>query len=280
MSSNLRGRMRGYLSTVRAGLVLVHANMLRVALTARRARLKAYADAMFKLYMESRCPEIEFVEFGDALRLLEIDPINIQATLFDLGGYRGRPDWERMFLASVVRSRGKLSCFEIGTAAGNTTVLLASNTQATVYTLDLPDAEGWEPSLIRLGSDDVVRKSRKRAEFIGRHPQSNIVELTGDSARFDYSEYHDRIGVFFVDGAHSLEYVRSDTMNAAWCCQDGGVVIWDDFTTTRDVTDYVRELKAAGVELFGLKGTRLAFTRDIPRLRGISRSLGFQEPGL
>ena len=275
MSSNIRGRMRGYISTVLAALDLFHFNMLRVTLTSPSVKRRAYMDAAFKLSMESRCGDIDFVEFGDALRLLDIDPINIQVALFDLGGYRGRPDWERLFLASVARSRGPRPCFEIGTAAGNTTVLLAANTTAEVYTLDLPDSAASVPALTRLGSDDAVRSSRKRAEFISRHPQANIVELVGDSAGFDYTCYHDRIGLFFVDGAHSHEYVKSDTMNAAWCCHDDGVIVWDDFTTTRDVTTYLRELRADGVKLFGIRGTRLAFTRDIDRLRQISASLGF-----
>lgn len=270
MSSNIRGRIRGYLSTATAGLNLVHINMLKVALTAPRTRVKAYADSAFKLYMESRCRDIDFVEFGDALRLLGLDQVNIQATLVDVGGYRGRPDWERLFLASAARACGQRPCFEIGTASGNTTVLLAANMEGPVYTLDLPDSDEWEPALTRLGSDDVVRASRKRAEFIKRHPRANIIELVGDSARFDYTEYHGRIGLFFVDGAHSFEYVKSDTMNAARCCQDDGVIIWDDFTTTREVTNYVRSLKAAGVALFGIRGTRLAFTRDIGRLRELS----------
>lgn len=275
MSSNIRGRVRGFASTVTAGLNLVHLNMLRVALTAPRARVKAYADAAFKLYMESSCTDIEFVELGKALRLLGIDAANIQATLIDLGDYTGRPDWERLFLAVAARHCGNRPCFEIGTASGNTTVLLAANLAGTVYTLDLPDAAGWEPTLTRLGSDDVVRASRTRAEFIRRHPMPNIVELTGDSARFDYRGYHGRIGLFFVDGAHSIEYVRSDTMNAAWCCEDDAIIVWDDFTTTRDVTTYLRQLRTAGVSLFGIRGTRLAFSRDIRRLREISRGLGF-----
>jgi predicted O-methyltransferase YrrM len=275
MSSNIRGRLRGHLSTALAGLNLAHLNLLRVALTAPRAQLRSYADAAFKLYMESTCRDIDFAELGDALRQLDIDPVQVQATLIDLGGYRGRPDWERLFLAAVARSRAGLPCFEIGTASGNTTVLLAANTASPVYTLDLPDSADWQPSLTRLGSDDDVRAARRRAEFIRRQPRPNIVELTGDSARFDYTPYHDRIGLFFVDGAHSLEYVRADTMNAAWCCRKDGVIVWDDFTTTRDVTRYVRELQAAGVRLSGLRGTRLAFTRDIARLREISRQAGF-----
>lgn len=273
MSSNLRGRARGYFSTASAGLSLAHINLLRVALTGPRARFRAYADAAFKLYMESRCQDIEFVDFGDALRLLGVDPIQIHANLVDLGGYRGRSDWERLFLASAARAQGERPCFEIGTAAGNTTVLLAANTSNVVYTLDLGDSAEWEPALTRLGSDDAVRRSRKRAEFIANRPRANIVELVGDSATFDFAEFHGRIGLFFVDGAHSLEYVTSDTMSAARCCHEDGLIVWDDFTTTRDVTDYIRSLKAAGVELFGIRGTRLAFTRDIRRLREIAQSL-------
>jgi predicted O-methyltransferase YrrM len=274
MRSNVRGRVRGYLSTVLAGLNLVHLNLLRVAVTSPRTRLKAYADAVFKLQMEFRCREIDFLELGDALRRLDRDPIHVDATLVDVGDYRGRSDWERLFLGALARSYGDRPAFEIGTASGNTTCLLAANTDATVYTLDLPDSEEWQPTLTRLGSDDKVRWSRRRAEFIRAHPEANIVELVGDSATFDYTDYHDRIGLFFVDGAHSLEYVRSDTMNAAWCCGNGSVVVWDDFTTTRDVTDYVRSLKASGVELYGLRGTRLAFTQDIAGLQAIARRLG------
>jgi predicted O-methyltransferase YrrM len=273
MRSNVRGRVRGYLSTVSAGLSLVHFNLLRVALTSPRIRLKAYADAIFKLQMESRCRDIDFLELGEALRRLGMDPIHVQATLVDVGDYRGRPDWERLFLGALARARSDRPTFEIGTASGNTTCLLAANTDATVYTLDLPDSDEWQPSLTRLGSDDKVRRSRSRAQFIRAHPEDNIVELVGDSATFDYTDYHDRIGLFFVDGAHSLEYVRSDTMNAAWCCGEGSVVVWDDFTTTRDVTDYVRSLKASGVDVYGLRGTRLAFTQDIHGLREISRQL-------
>jgi predicted O-methyltransferase YrrM len=271
MVSNARGRVRGYLSTLAAGLNLAHLNMLRVALTSPRPRFRAYADAAFKLYMESTCGEVDFIELGDALQRLGLDPFRVEARLVDVGGYRGRSDWERLFLASAARACGSRPCFEIGTAAGNTTVLLADNLRGTVHTLDLPDSAQVAPALTRLGSDDVVRASRRRAEFIHRQPRENIQELLGDSASFDFSAFHDRIGLFFIDGAHSLEYVRSDTENAAWCCQRDGIIVWDDFTTSRDVTRYLRSLRSSGVALQGIRGTRLAFSRDIDRLRELSR---------
>lgn len=269
MQANIRGRLRGYFSTLRAGASLLHPHLVRLALGAPREQLRAYADAVFKLYMESQCGRLDFLELGDAVGRFGLDPAAIQGTLVDVGGYRGRSDWERLLLALAVRSQQAAPCFEIGTAAGNTTVQLATNTAQTVYTLDLADAADAQPSLARLGSDDVVRASRVRAEFIRRNPRPNIVEMTGDSAAFDFTPFHGRIGLFFVDGAHSLEYVRKDTANAARCCREDGLIVWDDFTTTREVTGFVMDLHRAGAQVFGVRGTRLAFSRDIVRLRSI-----------
>lgn len=270
MTANLQGRLRGYLSTVRAGLSLMHWNMARIALTSPKKDLRAYADATFKLYLESYCKKIEFLELTDALDRMGMERENIQVRLIDVGGYRGRPDWERVLISSAVRHYGDYPCFEIGTAAGNTTVLIAHNTESPVYTLDLADSASEEPSLFRLGSDDAVRAARKRAEFVERYPRENIVQLIGDSATFDYSNYREKIGLFFVDGAHSFEYVQSDTFNAAFCCRLDGLIIWDDFTTSRDVTNYVRSLKRLGVDVFGVKGTKLALSQDIEKIREIS----------
>jgi hypothetical protein len=56
-----------------------------------------------------------------------------------------------------------------------------------------------------------------------------VQPLFGDSATFNYSPYYGRIDLFFVDGSHSYEYVRSDTLNAMKCCRPGGVIAWHDF---------------------------------------------------
>jgi Methyltransferase domain len=56
-----------------------------------------------------------------------------------------------------------------------------------------------------------------------------VQPLFGDSAKFDYSPYHGRVDLFFIDGAHSYEYVRSDTLNAMKCSRPGSVIAWHDF---------------------------------------------------
>lgn len=274
MLGNIRGKVRGQLSTLRAGLSLVHVHMVWLLLSRSKKELRNYADAIFKLYLESSCKEIEFLELTDALTAMGRDNENVSAKLIDVGGYRGRPDWERIVLAMAVRRLDQAPCFEIGTAAGNTTVLLAGNTENMVYTLDLPDSPEHNPSLVRLGSDDEVRSARSRAEFVRRYPSDNIKELLGDSARFDYTEFEEKIGLFFVDGAHSFEYVQSDTFNACWCCRTDGMIMWDDFTTSRDVTEFIRWLRRQGPRIYGVKGTKLAFSTDVEGIRKVARAHG------
>lgn len=58
---------------------------------------------------------------------------------------------------------------------------------------------------------------------------SKITCLFGDSATFNFSSFYEKVDFFFIDGAHSYEYVRSDTLNALKCCHQGSVIAWHDF---------------------------------------------------
>jgi len=108
--------------------------------------------------------------------------------------------------------------------------------------------------------------------LIRDHPDENITELLGDSAIFDFTPYQNRIGLFFIDGAHSYEYVQSDTFNACTCCKDDGIIIWDDFSNSRDVTRFLDDLTCKGVSIIGIEGTKIAFSNDIEALRRIAAS--------
>lgn len=137
--------------------------------------------------------------------------------------------------------------------------------------MDLPsDNPDIAVELTRLHTDDKVISKRERASLLREHPRENVVEHVGDSATFDYKPYYGRIGVFFVDGAHSKEYVSSDTRNAALCCRDDGIIVWDDFGGSRDVTYFLDTLIQQGVSLYGVEGTKLAFSKDISRIRQVT----------
>lgn len=156
--------------------------------------------------------------------------------------------------------------FEIGTLHGYTALHFALNTpdDAVIYTLDLPQDRPVDPALHTTVMDDTHIRSGTRARhrvFEGTPAEGKIVPLYGDSARFDFSAHHATVDFFFIDGAHSYDYVASDTRNALACVRPGGVIAWHDFGRfgVNGVSRLVREV-AAEREVHALPGGSVAFT--------------------
>lgn len=119
--------------------------------------------------------------------------------------------------------------FEIGTGAGFTTYHLALNTppDCKICSLDL-----GTQTVCLSRADQKIHKEFSPGngyDFDNTAVASKITLLFGDSATFDYSSFHKSIDFFFIDGAHSYEYVRSDTLHALECCHSGSVIAWHDF---------------------------------------------------
>jgi hypothetical protein len=90
--------------------------------------------------------------------------------------------------------------------------------------------------------------------------ESKITRLYGDSATFDFAPYHGTIDLFFIDGAHSYEYVRSDTINALACCHPGSIIAWHDFgrVGVNGVSRWLRRLSRR-YQIYSVPGGSLAF---------------------
>ncbi len=156
--------------------------------------------------------------------------------------------------------------FEIGTLTGYTAFHFALNTadDARIYTLDLPkgEADNLSKDISVLDKGLVELHARNEAyAFEGTDVASKVTCLYGDSATFDFSPYHGRVDVFFVDGAHSYEYVRSDTLNALQCCHPGSVIAWHDFgrVGVNGVSKWIIELSKVYKNLYSIAGGSLAF---------------------
>lgn len=134
-------------------------------------------------------------------------------------------------LVLLCRALEPRTIFEIGTFVGYTALHMALNTPADtrIHTLDLPlDDRGT--SLRTTATDHkLIDRDLGPALFEGTAVAHKVERLYGDSARFDFSPWHGRVDLFFVDGAHSYEYVRADTLNALECVRPGGVVAWHDY---------------------------------------------------
>lgn len=153
--------------------------------------------------------------------------------------------------------------FEIGTFRGYMAYHMALNTppETRIYTLDLPGGSAGSLRASFLDKRLVERQYRiKKHHFDGTRVASKVHTLEGDSATFDFSQFHGEVDLFSIDGAHSYEYVRSDTENALKCCRPGGLIIWHDYGrlgvegVRRCVLEY-----AKGLQIFQAPGGSVAF---------------------
>lgn len=176
-----------------------------------------------------------------------------------------------IFLVSLGKLLGLRNVFEIGTYNGLTAWCFARNMpDAIVHTLDLPaDAE---PALDWDATDRSNRlRLHKRAYEVLPH-FGTVIQLMGDSALFDFSPWRGRCDLVYIDGAHTEEYVRSDTRNALDILSERGVIVWDDYGRRIEGVKSVLH-STANLSLYRVPGTRLAIhlgVRAESRLAGAS----------
>jgi predicted O-methyltransferase YrrM len=155
--------------------------------------------------------------------------------------------------------------FEIGTLRGYTSLHMAMNSgpDCKIHTLDLRKDDHEKPiTKLRTTLMDDIHCQMAVTEyyFSGTAYAQKIEPLFGDSAVFDFSPYHGMIDLFFIDGAHSYDYVRSDSENALRCVRPGGVIAWHDFARVglNEVSKYILEISRR-LQVYSVPGGSLAF---------------------
>jgi Methyltransferase domain len=140
--------------------------------------------------------------------------------------------------------------FEIGTYKGQTAAALSQNfpvsfpleETAIIHTLDL------DPEHAEENSDPDVRF------------------LKGHSCAFDFTPFHGKMGLVFIDGAHDFETVTSDSANALKMLVPDGpaAIVWHDYDHDRESWPGVARAVPKCAHEFGLRNvyrvedTRLA----------------------
>jgi predicted O-methyltransferase YrrM len=172
---------------------------------------------------------------------------------------------ELLVLSTIVSRARPLRLFEIGTFQGRTTINLALNAPDTaqVYTLDLPpDSAATALPVEELEVPYIQKAIRADRPDMG----SRIVQLHGDSATFDFSQFYGQIDFVFIDGSHSRSYVHNDSEVALKLVRDRpGTIVWHDYGTSwPGVTDALNSLYRTRPEFQGLQrveGTTLALLK-------------------
>lgn len=126
-------------------------------------------------------------------------------------------------LKELVKKRPNCTYFEIGTWRGESVANVAADTKEC-FTLNL--------------SNDRLKEIGLREEYISQQSFyskniENVAHLKGDSATFDFSPYHKKIDVVFIDGDHHYEAVKRDTAIAFNLLKDeNSVIVWHDYAHT------------------------------------------------
>lgn len=195
-------------------------------------------------------------------------PDQVSVELLPTSGYLTQWDAhytkDVVYLGILARALSPAIVFEIGTLKGYTALLFALNSpsDAVVYTLDLPPDSSCSPLLPTTSVDDKHITYHAHSEYLYQsHPLGcKVRQLYGDSAQFNFDPYRQQVDLFFIDGAHSYEYVRSDSIQALACVRPGGVVLWHDYGRwgVNGVSRWLHELAETGREIWRLPGSSLA----------------------
>lgn len=177
-------------------------------------------------------------------------------------------DPQRAVVAALIRGLGSTTFFEIGTNRGRTTWTVARhNPDLRIYTLDLEPGSPSGATAFKLGADDrtYLRPENLCGDAFRDTPEAERIEqLWGDSATFDFTPYEGQIDFVYVDGAHTYEYVKSDTQNALKMLTPIGTIAWDDYATGPGVYQAILEIAPSlpGV-VYHLRELRMAiFSRQ------------------
>lgn len=129
-----------------------------------------------------------------------------------------------VFLCCLARA-GYTDIFEFGTFTGRTTFNLAMNASGTIYTCD----SGIDDDRAANAFDEPYQPYVIGEAFQSMLIATRIRQLLGDSRVLDFSHLEKSMGLVFIDGGHSYDVVKSDSVNAFKMLRPGGVIVWDDY---------------------------------------------------
>lgn len=129
--------------------------------------------------------------------------------------------------------------FEIGTFRGRTTLGMAMNMGGgKVFTLDMltpPDNMTDRDRNLMLPYNEIGAVYRSNNDYA-----PDIIQLYGDSKRFNFAPYHGQMDLIFIDGSHDFWSTLFDLYHAKQMITETGTIICHDCADwEKGVTDAV-----------------------------------------
>lgn len=148
--------------------------------------------------------------------------------------------YEQLILAAIVRDAAPKCVIEFGTGQGAGALLLAANTPADteIHTVDLDPTARNDYTVKILRGDDDVGAAYKASAWRSRVRQM-LVQPNESAAGFAHLK--GRVDFAYIDGDHTYDGVRTDTLIALELIKPDATLAWHDFY---DFPDYIREGRA------------------------------------
>jgi predicted O-methyltransferase YrrM len=206
-----------------------------------------------KKFLNGYTAGIHTVKLRDILALHSTDLTQTRIqTMFPPIGVGSITLVDQIVLLSLCKAINAKNILEVGTFLGYTTTLLAMNTNARVYSIDLPaeECDEIEYDEEKIYSDDKFNDNflrykqavdgAKYLELLDKSQKARVKLIKQDSTKLDFSVKFGNLDFIFIDGGHSREIIHSDTTNALKAV-DKGIIVWHDFSSQihTDVTDYL-----------------------------------------
>ena len=169
------------------------------------------------------------------------------------------PPHELEVICKIVRYKQPHTILEFGTYEGDTTLRLGANSQAEIYTFDLPP-EGHKDYTKPLAKDPEldVYPVTPGIKFHGTPWAHRIHQIFADTQTYDFSQFYGKLDVVFVDACHHYEFVLHDSINALKMIRPGGVIIWHDYASYAPGVMQALNKISKKFPLLHIEGTSLA----------------------
>lgn len=235
---------------------LTSANLRSLRLSSRPNVFRDYLRDVETAYQTYSYAPLQPVGLGELLGTDFCEPLFIPVGCVQPGS---TPIGDLVALAALARKKKPRRIFEIGTFEGLTTVVFAKNAgpDTLVSTLDLPLNKSGLPRTRRSYAAHSIAEPYSSGHLIDKFGVRQQTEtLFGDSALFDFAPYCGQVDLFFVDGAHTEDYVASDSSHAFECLASDGWVLWHDCFTPQ-VIKVLKRIAQMG-KVYQIRGTNLA----------------------
>lgn len=136
---------------------------------------------------------------------------------------------ELSWLAHMAQWGQPQKVLEIGTFQGLTThnLALQLSQDSEVITVDLP--EDQEPVLQKDNWNRRYYPDPDRKSYLERPTPAAIHQIRGDTAQLTVQDLGEGYDMIFIDGSHSLPYVRNDTQLALDVAAPKALILWHDY---------------------------------------------------